>query len=351
MEYFSSLLLERALLNPGSTKKTYHLSLSTGDSSLAFQPGDSIGILPSNAPSLVSQILEWLKISPSLPICDPKTGQSLSIETFLSTKANLSKITTKLRQALHLESAPAELDIETALSLASPQSLSPQQLISYFLPLMPRFYSIASSRLVHPHEIHLLVAFLQYPIGGTFKAGVGSHFLCELAKPLITHIPIYVQPAKSFRLPQDPKTPIILIGPGTGVAPFRAFLQERLASKHPGKNWLFFGERNRAFDFYYKDFWDELVHQKRLRLDTAFSRDTEEKCYVQHRIWNLREEIWDWMEQGAIIYVCGDASQMAKEVEATFVRLFMEKKHLDEAGARALFKAFRHEGRYLADVY
>jgi sulfite reductase (NADPH) flavoprotein alpha-component len=180
---------------------------------------------------------------------------------------------------------------------------------------------------------------------------VGSHFLCHQAAIESTPIPIYVQPSNHFTLPEDPATPIIMIGPGTGIAPFRAFLQERIASQAPGLNWLFFGERNQATDFYYADFWLELEKQGRLRLDLAFSRDQKEKIYVQHKLLEQKKSIWNWIEKGAMLYVCGDAEEMAKDVEWALKEIVQEEGKMIEEDARKFLKTMRAEKRYLLDVY
>jgi sulfite reductase (NADPH) flavoprotein alpha-component len=171
-----------------------------------------------------------------------------------------------------------------------------------------------------------------------------------MAQPYKTSIPIYVQPSNGFSLP-PPEASMILIGPGTGVAPFRAFLQERLALQHPGRNWLFFGERNRATDFYYQDFFLDLERQNRLRLDLAFSRDQEEKVYVQHRLWEQRSSVYDWLQQGAFLYVCGDAEKMAKDVDLTLHRIARDQGSFTEEQARGWLKELRQAKRYLQDVY
>jgi sulfite reductase (NADPH) flavoprotein alpha-component len=215
---------------------------------------------------------------------------------------------------------------------------------------MPRFYSIASSPKVFPNEVHLTVAFLQYEANGQIHTGVGSHFLCCQAEVELTPVPIYVQPSHHFTLP-DPNTAMILIGPGTGIAPFRAFLQERLATQAPGLNWLFFGERNRATDFYYSDFWLQLEKQGRIRLDLAFSRDQPQKIYVQHKILEHKKSFWDWIQQGSWIYVCGDAENMAKDVDAALQQIAREEGQLSEEDARLYIKSLRTEKRYLLDVY
>ena len=219
------------------------------------------------------------------------------------------------------------------------------------MPLLPRFYSIANSSLVFPNEIHLTVAFVSYVSNGRVRKGVGSNFLCTMAIPSITPIPIYLQPSHSFFLPEDPNASIILVGPGTGIAPFRAFLQERIATQAQGRNWLFFGERNRASDFYYEDYWTQLVKEGRLRLDLAFSRDSKEKTYVQHRMYEERKSLWSWLQEGAYFFLCGDAEEMAKDVEAMLQRIVHEEGKLDEEASRQYIRRMRTEKRFRADVY
>jgi sulfite reductase (NADPH) flavoprotein alpha-component len=311
--------------------------------------GDSVGILPENNPVVVQEIMELLRASSQDAILDPKTQTHTSFQEFLLKKANLTKCTSSLLKRLEVEvSTPHEL---LDLLRHSTSKLSPQELCNLLLPLMPRFYSIASSPHMFPDEIHLTVASLTYSIQNEIRHGVGSHFLCHRAELLHTPIGLYVQPSNHFTLPSDPMTPIILVGPGTGVAPFRAFLQERDALRHGGQNWLFFGERNKATDFYYKDFFLELEKQKRLRLDTAFSRDGSEKVYVQHRMWQQRTDLWLWLQKGAQLYVCGDAEKMAKDVEATLLKIGCSEGGLTEEKSREWLKALRKERRYLQDVY
>jgi sulfite reductase (NADPH) flavoprotein alpha-component len=229
--------------------------------------------------------------------------------------------------------------------------LTPAELAKTIMPLLPRFYSIANSAKVFPGEIHLLVAYIHYHMGGQNRRGVGSHFLCDLATIDATPVPIYLQSSTHFTLPQDPNASIILVGPGTGIAPYRAFIQERLANQSPGRNWIIFGERNRATDFYYSDFWLDLERQERIRLDLAFSRDGPEKIYVQHKMYEQRKSIWSWLNKGAYFYVCGDAEEMAKDVDAMLHRIVHEEGRLSDEDAHLYIKKMRADRRYLADVY
>ena len=202
-----------------------------------------------------------------------------------------------------------------------------------------------------PNEIHLLIAYVHYQIKGEARYGLGSHFLCDLAEIGSTPIPLYVQPSNHFTIPSDPASSIIMVGPGTGVAPYRAFLQDRIASHSTGRNWLFFGEGHRKSDFYYEDFWTDLEKQGRLRLDAAFSRDQDEKSYVQHKMYERRKALWQWIQEGAFIYVCGDAEKMAKEVDAVIHKIVKEEGGYSEEDANHYVKKMRQEKRYLIDVY
>lgn len=335
---------ERTLLTKeGSSRKTFHIVLDVETKALPFKPGDSIGVIPTNDPKVVDQILEYLKATGEELIQDSK-GQTHTFRDFLTSHANLSKVS--FHKLLDVEKTALPL-----LELVKHHQPEPKEVSKILLPLLPRFYSIASSSKVYPQEIHLTVASNSFVINGHLHLGVGSHFLCDYAQIGSTPIPIYVQPSNHFTLPDDPNKPLILIGPGTGVAPFRAFIQERIATQAEGKNWLFFGERNRAFDFYYKDFWLELERQGRLRLDTAFSRDQIEKIYVQHKLLENKKALWEWIEEGAIVYVCGDANKMAKDVELTLLEIAQLEGKMNGEEARLLLKKLRLEKRYLLDVY
>lgn len=362
---FHSRIKERYLLTgPTSTKKTYHIVLDITGVDFPFKVGDSIGIAPTNNPQEVEQILEIIKASGKESILDYRANISRPLREFLLYKANLARVNSACLKSLVEKGAPFAqllesknksqltefLNKKTLLDLLRHAPLSPDALAKTLMPLLPRFYSIANSTKVHPDEIHLLVAYVQYLCEGQERHGVGSYFLCNLAEIEKSPIPIYLQPSNHFTLP-DPAASIILVGSGTGIAPYRAFLQERLAMQAPGRNWLFFGERNRATDFYYSDFWLELEKSKKIQIDLAFSRDQVEKVYVQHKMYEQRKNLWKWIEEGAYFYVCGDAEEMAKDVDAMLHRIIHEEGHLSEEDARLYVKKLRKEKRYLADVY
>jgi sulfite reductase (NADPH) flavoprotein alpha-component len=345
---FFSCIQERILLNrKGSTKRTYHLSLSLDQSSITYRPGDCVAILPSNALEDVEAIYHLLHLK----------DDDHQLRDFLTKKANLQKPHPALIRKIYGENhqnlsgfskslAPADL-----IALHQNISINPQEIPQLFLPLLPRLYSIASSQLMFPKEMHLLIALVHYHHNGKERKGVASRFLCEEAVIKKTIIPLYVQRSHNFLLPEDPNISIIMVGSGTGLAPFRAFMQQRLATRATGRNWLFLGERNRNTDYYYEDFFEELQQQQLLRLSLAFSRDHAEKIYVQNRMWEERKDLWAWIKDGAYFYVCGDANCMAKDVETMFHRIAMSEGHLSEQEAHGFIKNLRALKCYRTDVY
>ena len=365
---------KRKLARDGSTKQTYHLELDIKSSGIKYKPGDSIGVLPQNDMTLVHQYLEVLNASGKELIIDSRSGSTFSVQDFLSHKANLARLPSSfiktilehekipekkaiLENLLKPENKPQllhyleEHDPLHVLKEYPSQERPLQAICSQFAPLLPRFYSISSSQKTHPEEIHLTIALFTFAHAGQQKRGVASHFLCEFAEEVVTHIPIYLQPSHNFFLPDDLHAPIIMVGPGTGVAPFRAFLQERQALGSTGKNWLFFGERNQKSDFFYGEYFTELTQSQKLRLDLAFSRDQEEKVYVQHKMLEASKDLWNWLQEGAYFYICGDAERMAKDVDQALLQIAQKEGGLSEEGAKAYLKSLKAEKRYRADVY
>lgn len=372
---FHAKIKERHLLNKeGSTKNTYHIVIDIKGSNFTYKVGDSLAIIPNNISLEVEEILSLLKKNENEPIVDPRTQSTMNLKHYLLTKANISRITVPfMKMIFHHETnfrKKAKLDHlleennkeERSEFIASHDlldlfrlhpllNLPTQELLCYISPLLPRFYSIASSQLVTDDEIHLLVATFTYQQGQKIKSGLGSQFISLAAEINKTPIQTYVHPTPTFVLPEDSNAPIIMIGPGTGVAPYRGFLQERIAINAKGKNWLIFGERNRSCDFYYEDFFLALEKEKKLRLDLAFSRDQHEKIYVQHKLIENSGDIWKWIEEGAFIYVCGDAKQMAKDVNETLVQIIQKEGNLPKESAHLYIKQLRKQKRYLMDVY
>jgi len=214
---------------------------------------------------------------------------------------------------------------------------------------MPRFYSIASSPKKDPLHLHLTVAYVCYEKNGRKRCGIGSHYLCEEVDKT-TPISLYIQNAEHFALPGTDK-PIIMIGPGTGIAPFRAFLEEREHTNSTSKNWLFFGERNKQTDFYYEEFFNKLIAKNFLKLTTAFSRDKEQKIYVQHKLQEHAKEVYKWLNSGAYLYVCGDAKKMAKDVEKTLLEIIETEGNFSQEKAKEYLSNLRKDKRYIQDVY
>lgn len=363
-----------ALTKAGSTKQVYHISLDLKNAPLQFSVGDSLGIFPKNDPIHVEDLITAVRVDGDESILDPRSGDTITLRDFLSNKANLSRIPSSFLKLYHEQAlaqgkasplghlllpenktqfsefvnAHETLDIVRAYSETD---IPIQDLCNQFSALLPRFYSVASSPLPIPNEVHLTVALTVYPFRDQRRYGVASHFLCHLANEDDTPIPVYVQKAHHFTLPKDDNIPIIMIGPGTGVAPFRAFLQERIHRQANGKNWLFFGDRHRTTDYYYQDFWESLSSNGLLTLSTGFSRDQEHKIYVQHMMQEHAQELFAWLESGAHLYVCGDAQRMAKDVEAMLHAIVQEQGSMDPEAAKAYVKSLRAQKRYVADVY
>ncbi len=372
---FLAAVIERYNLTlSGSKKNTQHVVLDIGGSSLTYNVGDSLGIFPTNHEDLVKKTMQSLRVKGDEVITDKHTGEPFSIHEFLSKKANVTDLSKKLLNVIAQKQTNSEKKeaLQTILAEGAQDKFKNylekhelwdaleenhevtfplQEICNMLMPLLPRLYSISSSMNVVGEEVHLTVGVLKYHTNGYQRVGICTHYLCEVVPFNRPVVPIYVQPHHGFTLPPNSDTHIIMIGPGTGVAPFRAFMQERIAHNAQGKNWLFFGECNRATDFFYEDFWSSLEQQKKLRLDVAFSRDQPEKIYVQHRMLAHGEELYDWIMDGAYIYVCGDASRMAKDVEATLQEIIRLHGKKDEMEARALIKKLRNEKRYLRDVY
>ncbi|MCB1107609.1 MAG: hypothetical protein KDK76_05905, partial [Chlamydiia bacterium] len=289
----------------------------------------------------------------------PRSGAVMPLIHFLKAKVNLIRIPTPL---LKLTGDPSLLGDENKEARSTfianhdlieffkeyPPTIPLQELISYLAPLLPRFYSIASSPLVSPHTIDLLVSTFTYTHGEKERQGLGSHFLCSAAHLYETPIYTYLQPTSHFILPQDLSAPIIMVGPGTGVAPYRAFLQEREQTKATGKNWLFFGERNKETDYYYESYLSSLEKKGLLQLDLAFSRDQKEKIYVQHLLEKRGSDLWKLINEGSYIYICGDARHMAKDVTSAISSIIETHGNEDP---KAYLKMLRQEKRLLLDVY
>lgn len=338
-----------------SGKQTIHLELSLEGSGLSFEPGDSLGIVTENRPETVEAVLQAAGLAG-----DAGLAARLAREWDITT---LSRQVIEAYAALNPVPALAELIAgdgwrgyvpgRQLLDLLEdfPLALTPEQLTGLLRKLPPRLYSVASSQKAAPDEAHLLVGVVRYQSHGRERHGVASTFVAERLRTG-DRLKVYTKPNRNFRLPGDPDRPVIMIGPGTGVAPFRAFLQERQATGAKGRNWLFFGDRNYTHDFLYQLEWQELHKDGVLsEVDLAFSRDQPEKIYVQHRMWQRRGELYAWLEDGAHLYVCGDEKAMAKDVHATLAAIVADQGQRSAEAVEAYLADLKKQHRYQRDVY
>lgn len=348
----------------GSEKTTNHIVIDLSESGLEYEAGDSLGIYAANDPVLVDQIITTLDMPADFPVMDKTLREVLIDDTSLTPAPDslfelISYLTggkrRKLAHALAKGDDPdgdAEtLDVLAALEKFPGIRPDPEALIEVLEPLQPRLYSISSSPKTDPGKVTLTVDAVRYTIDERLREGVASTFLddrVDYEAPL----KVYVQKAHGFSLPEDGATPIIMVGPGTGVAPFRAFIQERMATKARGPSWLFFGHQRRERDFLYEDELTDFHSTGTLKhLSLAWSRDTETKVYVQDKMREEAEELYQWLEQGAHFYVCGDALRMAKDVDNALVDIVAEQGGKSLGDAKAYVGAMKTNSRYQTDVY
>jgi sulfite reductase (NADPH) flavoprotein alpha-component len=356
--------LSRTRLNrAGSSKETWHIELDLADSGITYSVGDSLGIVPANHPALVDAVIAAIGAPPDFPIADRSLREVLSDGSSLGTAPDMlfeliSYITGGERRQKAKELArgadpdgdATTLDVLAALQKFPGIRPDPEAFIESLDPLQPRLYSIACSPKIDPRRVALTVDAVRYTLGDRRRLGVASTFLAERIAPG-TKFKAYIQKAQSFALPRDPSVPIIMIGPGTGIAPFRAFLHERATAKAPGKNWLFFGHQRRDYDFFYED---ELTGMSAAgfltRLSLAWSRDGARKFYVQDRMREAGRDLWSWVAEGAHIYVCG-AITTGKDAERALLDIIAEHgaRSLEQAGA--FLAELKKSGRYQTDVY
>jgi sulfite reductase (NADPH) flavoprotein alpha-component len=364
------LLVNRRLTGEGSQKETRHFELDLEGSGLSYECGDSLGVFPKNDPALVEEILHALhatgdEVVPSTEGA-PKPLRAALNEDYHITQPSKQFVQHIAERGGEASALLRELhdplrkhDLEQYLwgmqyidFLSSHPSIhfTPEEFVKLLRKLQPRLYSIASSQKACPTSIHLTVAVVKYESHGRDRKGVASTFLAERVGD---SVPIFIHVAKGFRLPEDGDTPIIMVGPGTGVAPFRAYLQDRKATGAKGKNWLFFGEQRRKSDFLYEEEFAALQADGILnRFDIAFSRDQEHKIYVQDRMKENAAEIWKWIDQeGAHFFVCGDAARMAKDVDATLLKIVETEGGKTPDEAAAYLEELKKTKRYKRDVY
>lgn len=359
----ATFLSRRKLNGPGSEKETWHVEFDLSESGLDYIVGDAFGIVAQNDPRLVDAVIALLGARPDAD-CGGKTlRERLLSDCALGPAPDalfqlISYVTGGEDRARARRLAAGEdpdgdldrLDVLGALHKFGKARLSAEAFVEALDPLQPRLYSISSSHIATPGRISLTVDAVRYAIGSRPRWGVASTFLAERVEPG-EKVPVYVQRAHGFGLPENPQTPVIMCGPGTGVAPFRAFLHDRLATKAPGRNWLFFGHQRRACDFFYEEELQAMKDSGFLtNLTLAWSRDGE-KVYVQDRMRERGAELWAWLESGAHFYICGDAKRMAKDVEHALIDVVAQHGGRSAEEAIAYVAALRKAGRYQADVY
>lgn len=365
---FPATVLDNLVLNGrGSDKETRHIELSLADSGLSWEPGDSLGVLPENDPALVDELMALLALDAGESV--PAGGEQLPLATALACRYELTALTPRFvelyadaARALELRAlAEPGREAELRAYMAGRQlidlvgahpvpGLGGKAFTAMLRPLQPRLYSLASSAAAYPEEAHLTVAVVRYESHGRSRQGVASAFLA--ARRADDTVPVHISANKNFRLPADPNAPIIMVGAGTGVAPFRAFVQEREAIGAGGRNWLVFGDRRLRTDFLYQSEWLRWLKDGRLtRMDVAFSRDQAEKVYVQHRLLENAREVWAWLQEGASLYVCGDAARMAPDVHAALAAVAAREGGLDGERAEDWLKQLQKARRYQRDVY
>jgi sulfite reductase (NADPH) flavoprotein alpha-component len=314
------------LTGDGSAKETRHFEIVLKGSGLEYEVGDALGVVPTNCSDVVAEILTVAGLAGDEPV-QLKDGS-----------------TTALREAL-----VNRLDLSPFNTAPPATGISAQDLVSPLRSLQHRLYSISSSLKAHPGEVHLTVGIVRYELDGRPCKGVCSTFLAERADG---GVPVFIHKSPGFRLPSDTTRPVIMVGPGTGIAPFRAFLEERRATAPDSKNWLFFGDQHVGSDFLYQKELETMFSEGVLtHLDTAFSRDQSEKIYVQNRMLENAARLWEWIESGAHIYVCGDAKRMAKDVDAALLQIVREQGGLADEAAQAFINQLKSEKRYQRDVY
>ncbi|MCY7786199.1 assimilatory sulfite reductase (NADPH) flavoprotein subunit [Bacillus inaquosorum] len=368
---FRAEVLENLNLNGrGSNKETRHVELSLEGSGLTYEPGDSLGVYPENDPELVELLLKEMNWDSEEIVTLNKQGDVRPLKKALISYYEITVLTKPLlEQAAQLTGsnelrellAPgnegkvkAYIEGRDLLDLIrdyGPFSVSAQEFVSILRKMPARLYSIASSLSANPDEVHLTIGAVRYDAHGRERKGVCSILCAERLQPGDT-LPVYVQHNQNFKLPKDPETPIIMVGPGTGVAPFRSFMQEREEMGAEGKAWMFFGDQHFVTDFLYQTEWQNWLKDGVLtKMDVAFSRDTEEKVYVQHRMLEQSAELFEWLQEGAAVYICGDEKHMAHDVHNTLLEIIEKEGNMTREEAEVYLADMQQQKRYQRDVY
>jgi sulfite reductase (NADPH) flavoprotein alpha-component len=368
------LVDRRRLSSAASQKDTQHFSVSLAGSGLTYKCGDSLGVFPTNNPAAVAALLRAAGFTGDEAVTIPKDPAPIALREAWAKRVALNGPTYKFVQLLHDRATAADQKeaLAARLAEADPEKKkawleqrefvdlfeefpsarpSAQEVVELQRKLMPRLYSISSAPSRYPDEIHLTVAVVRYETNGRPREGVCSSYLADRARMEQPDLPIFVAESH-FGLPADDNVPVIMVGPGTGVAPFRSFVMDRATRGAKGPNWLFFGDQRKEHDFLYADEWAAYLASGALtRLDTAFSRDQAAKVYVQDRMRENAAELWKWIQQGAYFYVCGDAKRMAKDVDAALHAIVSEQGGMTPEAAVDWVKQFKKDGRYQRDVY
>ncbi len=372
--FLAKITENRVLNRPGSSKETRHFVVHIGGSGLTYKAGDSLGVYPSNRPSEVEEVIKHLGATGDEHVMLPKATSAITLREALTSRLALGGPTSKILHTLLAKATDQEEKAELA-ALLQPEAkemlpsflderefvdlldefpsakLTPQELVDHLRRLMPRLYSIASSPKQHPNEIHLTVAVVRYTTNNRERHGVCSTFLADRVKLDHTPTPIFISHSH-FGPPEDTDRDIIMVGPGTGIAPFRAFVQDRVAAGAKGRNWVFFGDQKSATDYLYEEEWIKYVDNKSVtRIDLAWSRDQDKKVYVQDKMRENAAELWAWLKNGAYFFVCGDAKRMAKDVDAALHEIIAQQGGIDAAAATEYVKTMKKEKRYQRDVY
>ncbi|MEB5922185.1 NADPH-dependent assimilatory sulfite reductase flavoprotein subunit [Franconibacter daqui] len=361
----ATLAVNQKITGRDSGKDVRHLEIDLGDSGLRYQPGDALGVWYQNDPALVQELVEllWLKGDEPVEVEGKTLPLSEALQWHFELTVNTANIVenyatlTRNEQLLALVGDKAKLQHYAAtvpivdMVRFAPAQLDADKLLGLLRPLTPRLYSIASSQAEVESEVHITVGVVRYDIEGRPRAGGASSFLADRLEE-DGEVRVFIEHNDNFRLPANPDTPVIMIGPGTGIAPFRAFMQQRAADGAQGKNWLFFGNPHFTEDFLYQVEWQRYVKEGVLsRIDLAWSRDQKEKIYVQDKLRQQGAELWRWINDGAHIYVCGDATRMARDVDQALLEVIAEHGAMDAEAADEYLSELRVERRYQRDVY
>ena len=363
------LTVNRRLSSDDSEKDTRHFEIDLTGWGLKFEPGDSVAVYPTNDPQLVDEIIRALGAKGDEPVPAAKTTKPF--REALLRDYSVTQPTPKYLKAIAERAASAPMltellhpnrkgDLENYLwgsevvdfLLDHPSAkFKPEEFVGLLNKLQPRLYSVGSSLRTFPDQVHFIVDIIRYESHGRLRKGVATGFLAERANNV--PVPVYPSSAKHFHMPDDPNTPLIMVGPGTGVAPFRAFLQDRQGTGAKGKTWLFFGAQREKCDYAYKEDWEKFIRDGVLtRLDCAWSRDQAHKIYVQHKMLDNAAEIWKWLDgDGAQFFVCGDAKRMAKDVDAALRKIVQEQGGRSVEQANAYVEQLKTDKRYKRDVY